>query len=206
MWDRHWCSGAEQRKNALIPKIVPFLAQARTAGIRIIHSPSETMGFYQNAPQRHAILNIPQIDLPAVQPPRSRPLPIEFPTGGCDTGDKLSAPWTREDPRIPIEANDFISTDVQEIYSLLRHENINSVIYVGVHANMCLLTRSFAIPHMSALGFQCILARDLTDAMYSPQDPPFVSHERGTEMMIDYIGQYLCPTFDSRELLTAFSK
>jgi hypothetical protein len=30
----------------------------------------------------------------------------------------------------------------------------------------------------------CLLIRDLTDAMYSPQDAPYVSHEQGTELVI----------------------
>ncbi|GIS61547.1 MAG: hypothetical protein CM1200mP2_37720 [Planctomycetaceae bacterium] len=48
----------------------------------------------------------------------------------------------------------------------------------GVHTNMCVLGRSFGIRQMVRLGFNVVLARDLTDAMYDPRDRPYVSHTR----------------------------
>jgi hypothetical protein len=50
---------------------------------------------------------------------------------------------------------------------------------------------------------RCILLRDLTDAMYSPKDRPYVSHEAGTELVIQYIEKYWCPTALSSDLLRA---
>src|SRR5690242_19652679 len=52
MWDRHWCSGATGRVNQLVVRMAPFVEAARKRGIQIIHAPSETMPFYQDAPQR----------------------------------------------------------------------------------------------------------------------------------------------------------
>jgi hypothetical protein len=43
-------------------------------------------------------------------------------------------------------------------------------------------------------GFNVVVARDLTDAMYDPRQPPYVSHTRGTEMVIEHIERYGCPT------------
>jgi len=37
--------------------------------------------------------------------------------------------------------------------------------------------------------------------MYDPRDAPYVSHERGTEMVIEHIEQYWCPTVLSENLL-----
>src|ERR1035437_8431813 len=56
MWDKHWCRGATERVNGLVAKMAPFLESARKRGIQIIHAPSETMAFYQDAPQRKRIL------------------------------------------------------------------------------------------------------------------------------------------------------
>jgi hypothetical protein len=39
-----------------------------------------------------------------------------------------------------------------------------------------------------------VLARDLTDAMYDPRQPPYVSHARGTELVIEHIERYWCPS------------
>jgi hypothetical protein len=41
MWDKHWCRGATERVNSLVPKMAPFLESARKRGIQIIHAPSE---------------------------------------------------------------------------------------------------------------------------------------------------------------------
>ena len=51
----------------------------------------------------------------------------------------------------------------------------------------------------------CILVRDLTDAMYNPQRAPYVSHAEGTELVIQYIEKYWCPTARSSDLMRALS-
>jgi hypothetical protein len=50
------------------------------------------------------------------------------------------------------------------------------LMYMGVHANMCILNRSFGVRQLSKWGLRCVLVRDLTDAMYNPASRPFVSH------------------------------
>jgi hypothetical protein len=49
---------------------------------------------------------------------------------------------------------------------------------MGVHTNICILNRGFGIRQMTRLGFNIVLVRDLTDAMYDPRTRPFVSHAR----------------------------
>ena len=73
----------------------------------------------------------------------------------------------------------------------------------GVHANMCVLGRSFAIRQMTRWGITCILIRDLTDAMYNPAMKPYVSHEQGTRLGIEHIEKYWCPSILSADLKTA---
>jgi hypothetical protein len=74
---------------------------------------------------------------------------------------------------------------------------------MGVHANMCILNRSFAIKRMTEWGLRCVLVRDLTDAMYNPARKPFVSHAAGTELVIEHIEKYWCPSTRSADLLAA---
>ena len=206
MWDKHWCRGATVRVNGLVAHMEPFLESARKLGVQIIHAPSETMAFYQDAPQRKRILALAKIDPP---PPLSLfdpPLPIDDKRGGCDTPDQFYKAWTREHPGLRIDASDVISDDGAEIYSFLRERDIRTLLVMGVHANMCILNRTFAIKRMTALSIHCILVRDLTDAMYNPEDPPHVSHDAGTQLVIEYIEKYWCPTTTSADLLRAFAQ
>jgi nicotinamidase-related amidase len=205
MWDKHWCQGATGRVNGLVAKMEPFLEAARRQGIQIIHAPSETMAFYVNAPERKFMLAISRVDPPAPLSLPDPPLPIDDKGGGCDTPDHFYKAWTRENPGLTVEATDVISDDGAEIYSFLRQRDIHTLLFMGVHANMCILNRSFAIKRMTALGMQCILVRDLTDAMYSPADWPHVSHAAGTELVIEYIEKYWAPSTTSAELLKAFA-
>lgn len=206
MWDKHWCSGATGRVNGLVRKMGPFLDVARKQGIQIIHAPSETMAFYQDAPQRKRMLAMPKIELPIPLALADPPLPIDDKSGGCDTPDQFYKAWTREHPGLHIDALDVISDSGTEIYSFLRQRGILNLLVMGVHTNMCVLNRTFAIKKMTALGFRCILVRDLTDAMYNPQDAPHVSHDAGTQLVIEYIEKFWCPTTTSADLLRAFSR
>jgi hypothetical protein len=43
------------------------------------------------------------------------------------------------------------------------------------------------------MGVRCNLVRDLTDAMYNPARRPFVSHDHGTELVIEHIEKYWRP-------------
>jgi hypothetical protein len=72
-------------------------------------------------------------------------------------------------------------------------------------ANMCVLNRSFAIKQMTNWGIHCVLVRDLTDSMYNPKDRPYVSHARGTEMVVEHIEKYWCPSAVSADLMRALA-
>jgi hypothetical protein len=113
--------------------------------------------------------------------------------------------WTSEHLGLRIDAADVISDSGAEIYSFLRERGIHTLLVMGVHTNRCVLNRSFGIKRMTNWGIRCILVRDLTDAWYSPQASPFVSHEAGAELVIEYIEKHWCPTTTSADLLRTFS-
>lgn len=205
MWDKHWCSGATRRVEVLAHKMAPVIEQARARGIQIIHAPSETMEFYKDSPQRRRILRIARIEPPAPLGIADPPLPIDDSDGGCDTGDQFYTAWKRENAAIPIADPDVISDDGVEIYSFLRERGITNLLVMGVHTNMCVLNRSFAIKKMTNWGIRCVLVRDLTDTMYNPKSRPFVAHDRGTELVIEHIEKYWCPTVLSGDLLQALN-
>jgi nicotinamidase-related amidase len=152
MWDNHWCNGAAKRVQKLAARMVPVLDAARRHGVLIIHAPSDTIDFYKDAPQRKLAEAAPPISPPESHTIPEGPLPIDFSDGGCDTTppDKFYKAWTRENPLIPIANNDLISTDGVEVYRNIKSRGIETVMYVGVHANICILKRSFAIRQMRA--------------------------------------------------------
>ena len=206
MWDQHWCSGASRRVDALALRMNPVIEKARAAGIQIIHAPSETMDFYKDAPQRLRIIALPKVDPPPNLALADPPLPIDDSNGGCDTPDQFYKAWTRENTGLRVAPEDVISDNGPEIYGFLRSRGIDHLLVMGVHTNMCVLNRTFAIKQMTKWGERAILVRDLTDSMYNPKDRPFVSHERGTELVIEHIEKYWAPTVLSKELLRAIGE
>jgi nicotinamidase-related amidase len=206
MWDKHWCSGSSRRVEALAVKMAPVIDQARARGIQIIHAPSETMDFYKEWPQRQSIVRVTKIDPPAPLGLIDPPLPIDDGDGGCDTGDSTYKAWTREIAALPMGAADVISDDGPQIYSFLRERGIRNLLVMGVHVNMCILNRSFAIKKMTNWGIHCVLVRDLTDSMYNPKDRPYVSHDAGTELVVEHIEKYWCPTASSVDLMRALAE
>lgn len=207
MWDHHWCSGAQDRVAVLAQKMERVLQLARTRGVLIIHAPSETMAFYSQNPARLKTLLLPSVEPPAPLALPDPPLPIDDSDGGCDVANNKLAPntrvWTRENSAISIASNDLISDNGREIYNALRAYRIETLLFAGVHTNMCILNRTFAIKQMTRWGVHCVLIRDLTDAMYNPARAPHVSHSQGTELVIEHIEKYWAPTVTSDALVQA---
>ncbi len=203
MWDKHWCTGASRRVDALAARMAPVIDAARARGILIIHAPSEVMDFYKDAPQRQRVVALAKVEPPQPLPLTDPPLPIDDSDGGCDTPDKFYKAWTRQNAALHMAPEDAISDNGAEIYSFLRARGIENLLVMGVHTNMCVLNRTFAIKQMTKWGVRCALVRDLTDSMYNPKDRPFVTHDRGTELVIEHIEKYWAPTVLSSELIRA---
>ena len=203
MWDKHWCSGATIRVAAMAPKMVALHAEARKHDMLIVHSPSDVMEFYKESPQRKFMEKFGGHPLEKGITIEDPPLPIDDSKGGCDTGDSFFKAWSRQHPAIPIAPDDVISDKGAEIYPMLKSRGITNLFVMGVHTNMCVLNRSFAIKQMTKLGLRCVLVRDLTDAMYDPNAKPFVSHDQGTQLVIEHIEKYWCPSVLSADISAA---
>ncbi|MCY4585326.1 MAG: isochorismatase family protein [Bryobacterales bacterium] len=210
MWDDLYCVSAVRRMEVMIPRFNQVLKAARGNGVAIIHSPSNTMDFYKNAPQRQRMIDAPHVTPPVpiarwcyLDREMEAALPIDDQNEACD--DEVLRPrvrmYSRQHPDIEIGPYDGISDNGQEIYNYCEQLGIRNIVMTGVHTNMCVLGRPFGIRQMKRLGRNVVLVRDLTDAMYDPRDAPYVSHERGTEMVIEHIEQYWCPTVLSEDLL-----
>lgn len=216
MWDAHTCSLSAQRVAAMAPRMNQVVSAARSHGVMIIHAPSDTMRFYEGTPWRQRMRNAPTAASPfpienrcARVPAEERNFPIDDSAGGCDdpivnkeTGPPY--PWTREHPAIDVVGYDGVSENGQEIYNFCKQEGIDKIVLMGVHTNICILNRGFGARQMTRLGFDVVLARDLTDAMYDPRTRPFVSHARGTELVIEHIETMWCPSISSEDLTRVF--
>ncbi len=202
MWDDHWCKSASRRCDALAKKAAPVVEALRKKGVLIVHCPSDCMAFYADAPQRKATQKVPMLKPPPDRKIDSPPLPIDDKDGGCDDADppKFRKAWSRQHAAIRIADGDLISDAGLEVYANLKMRGIETLLVMGVHTNMCVLNRSFAIKQMTRWGVKCVLVRDLTDAMYDPKKRPFVSHDEGTALVIEHIEKYWCPTVLSSEL------
>jgi nicotinamidase-related amidase/type 1 glutamine amidotransferase len=207
MWDKHWCPSATARVAELAPRMNAVVAAARKQGALIIHCPSDTMDFYANTPQRRLAQAAPPVE-PKVplqrwcklDPAKEGPLPIDDSDGGCEENIKSYKAWTRQHEAITIEPGDAI-TDSAEAYYLMRQRGIENVAVMGVHTNMCVLGRPFAIRQLVQQGLNVVLVRDMTDTMYNPAKPPFVSHFTGTDLVVEHIETYWCPSVTSADFV-----
>ena len=209
MWDRHHCPDATSRVGEMVPRMNAVLKEARSRGSLIIHCPSDTMAFYKDHPGRKLAQSAPKVEtaIPlegwcSLKPDREAALPIDDSDGGCDGCPDCPSfrAWTSQHPGLEIAPGDAI-TDSAEAFYLMRQRGITNVLVMGVHVNMCVLGRPFSIRQMVRQGQNVLLMRDLTDSMYNHRRRPFVNHFRGTELVVEHIEQYWCPSVTSADLL-----
>lgn len=209
MWDDHYCQSAAERVEAMAPVMNRVISAARSHGALVIHAPSSTMDHYAETPYRQRMQQAPPAEPPVpiggwcyLDPDVEAEMPVDASKSPCDdpvVGEAVPV-YSRQHSAIKIIGYDGISDNGQEIYNRFRQEGIRNVVLMGVHTNMCVLGRPFGIRQMVRLGFNVALARDLTDAMYDPRESPYVSHTRGTELVIEHIEKYWCPSLLGRDL------
>ena len=209
MWDDHWCKSASRRVGEIAPRMNDVVAAARGLGVRIVHAPSDVIDFYADAPQRRRILETPHAEPPVpiarwcyLEKDKEGALPVDDSDGGCDDANPVDSfrAWSRQHPAIDVAPDDVVSDQGQEIFNYFRAEGVRHVAIMGVHTNMCVLGRSFGIRQMTKLGFDVVLVRDLTDAMYDPRDAPYVSHAEGTQLIIEHVERHWAPSIASADL------
>ena len=221
LWDDHWCRGAATRVAELAPRVDQFVKACRTRGATIIHAPSSVTDFYAGHPARnrarHVTFNPTPVPLSAARrwgtgwcwPDEAREpaLPIDDSDMGCDCDPHCTLPmagqdpWSRQINTIAVHPEDYLSDEGQEVWNILRTNEIDQVLMVGVHLNMCVLGRPFGIRQLVALGVPILLVRDLTDTMYNSRKRPFVSHYEGTDLVIEHVERHFCPTITSDQVL-----
>ncbi len=225
LWDSHHCVNAVRRVAELAPRIDRFVSNLRSQGVTVIHAPSECMDAYEDHPARARAMQIPKSkSLPKeiarwcdrIPAEESVAYPVDQSAGGEDDevedhqlwaarleamGRNPKAPWLKQCEAVEIAEHDYISDSGEEIWSILEQHQVNNIILVGVHANVCVLGRPFGLRRLASNGKNVVLARDLTDTMYDPNAWPYVSHFSGTDLIIDHIERFVCPTISSNQIL-----
>ena len=226
MWDLHHCKNAVVREGEMAPRMNAVLEKARAAGVLVIHAPSGCMKPYETTAARERAKSAPPADrIPnqigewckQIPSEEAAVYPIDQTDGGEDDdpvehaawskeleakGLNPKAPWTKQIDVLRIDQErDAISDSGVEIWNLLEAREIDNVILMGVHVNMCVAGRPFGLRQMAKNGKHVVLMRDMTDAMYNPKRWPFVSHQRGTELFIEHIEKRICPTITSDQIL-----
>jgi len=206
MWSKHWCASATGRVGEMAPRMNAVVEAARDKGCLIIHCPSGAMKLYADTPMRKLATNAPKLKtkIPLkgwcyLDDKHEAKLPIDDSDGGCDCLPRCSTKTKMDRHQIAvikIKKGDAI-TDSAEAFYLMKQRGIKNVIVMGVHTNMCVLGRPFSIRQMIYQGQNVVLMSDLTDTMYNPRMRPYVSHFRGTDLVIEHIEKYWCSTITS---------
>lgn len=226
MWDLHHCKNAVTREGEMAPRFNEVLEKARKDGVLIIHAPSSCMKPYEGTPARERAKSAPAAArLPDKIGEWCKQIPAEelavYPLDQTDGGEdddpdqhakwaaeltakglNPRAPWTKQIDTLRIDQEkDAISDSGVEIWNLLESRNIDNVILMGVHTNMCVSGRPFGLRQMAKNGKHVVLMRDMTDTMYNPARWPFVSHTRGTDLYIQHVEKRICPTITSDQFI-----
>ncbi len=226
VWDSHHCLNAVRRVEEMAPRMDQLLTEARNRGVLIIHAPSDCMDAYKDHPARQTALKTPRAkNMPkdigswckSIPAEEKGDYPIDQSDGGEDDDPAEHRAWAEKlqkmgrNPRAPWKSQisvlkvddhrDIISDKGEEIWSILQERGIDNVILVGVHTNMCVLGRPFGLRQLAKNGKNVVLMRDLTDTMYNPARAPFVSHFTGTDLIVEHIEKWVCPSITSDQIL-----
>ena len=106
-------------------------------------------------------------------------------------------PPVRQIDRIEVRSEDAVTDVGQEVFNLLEERGIQDVLVLGVHANICVLSRDFGIRQLVYLGKRPILCRDLTDSFHRHPD----GHAVGNRIVVDHIERYWAAVVSSDKLV-----
>ena len=215
MWDQHWCKTYTARVGNLVPRMNETLDAARKLGIRIVFAPSDVVHFYADYPQRKAMQAVPSYPPPepnAFEPP---PQPVGRdrcecgPDQPCPTGTRV---WSRQHKDLVIAETDLIvdCNNGRELLNFCQDKGIDTLVYMGVASNMCVLDRKCGMINMKRHGLRLCFVSDLVQAITANGIDPGsreanwdFTPAKGSAVIQQYIEQYIAPSFESRQLLAA---
>lgn len=212
LFDTHWCPAVATQMETLAERVNTLVSTAREAGILIVHIPSETFGYYAEHPARRRVEQIMSMTVEGNYPihaewrRRAAVPPMPLSNADCPCGGRPYPAWTRQHPAIEIRDEDIISSDGRQIYGYLLTRGVDTLFYVGTHANTTLVYRSYGMQQMYEWGMECVLVRDLTDILFNPAADPPMSHEAALQKVIEHLEMHLVSTIAHREFMEAIKQ
>eukprot|EP00947_MAST-08B_sp_MAST-8B-sp1_P000556 g556.t1 len=212
MWNQHWCESATARVAEIAVPMNQTLTAARADGIQIVFAPSDVFVHYDGTPSREWVKALPNATVPQSHSLPQPPMPLSTATnGGCDVRDPQGSPWTHQIDTLHIDqGKDAIISSVegeaeQELFNVITARKLKKLIYLGVHENMCILGRPFAIEKVTSWGgwdkSNLAVVRDLVDVMYTPEDSPYVSHAEGLRLHTSYVEKFWASSLSMYDIL-----
>ena len=143
------------------------------------------------------------------------PPPTPAPTDHCECGPdqpcQKSAVWTRQHADLQIAATDLIAdcNNGRELLNLCQQRGIDTLIYMGVASNMCVLHRSCGMLNMKRHQLRIMVVGDLVEAITAngigaDENPDRnFTPARGSAMVLRHIEQHVAPSIRSRQLIAA---
>jgi Isochorismatase family. len=183
MWNTTHSVSAARRVVEMAPRVNEVAARLRDEGALIVHAPAGCMEYYAGTPARErAQRAIPVVSSVPVdwhdrdasrEPPLPPTLADDAPCS-CEPGEPCTTggppyPWTHQIESIEIAPSDAVTDDGNELLALLEERGVQDVVVMGVHANRCVLGRSYGIRQLVYFGKRPVLCRDLTDSYH--RDP-----------------------------------
>ncbi len=201
MWSGHQCLVADRILHEMSPKVDAFLKTCRSKGAKVIFGSSSLTKLPKYAPLRKNMKGIPFanfVDKGLSYPP----LPFDDSDGGVvEKNPNFKRDEVEMHPAIDVLDCDAISDNCKEILNYLYHHKIQLLLVVGVHTNMCVLDRPYAIKNLARFGFPMALVRDLTDPLVKPDGVKVKDREDGKDQVVRFIEENFCPSVDSRDFI-----
>lgn len=200
MWNYHWCKTSTERVAALVPRMNRCLEQARKLGMTVFLCPTDVADNYVGTPMVERVLAVEPIPMPQAADLVCPPAPDG---GGCTCGRERcqgNYGWDAMHPDLVIGPDDLMPNDPERLYTICKQRGITHIIFFGVHTQVCLLGKSVGLRAMTRAGFNCALARDLTDA-HGRYEPGVETPDDFTTKVVAHFEKHLAATVDFADTL-----
>lgn len=182
---------------AVTEEIAPSMQVARAVGMPVVHVQGADIG------ARYAHLQPPM-------PPPQAPQPCREPISDHSTrranrvhgeGYAQWSEWRNLDIAEPVKPidGDVVVVTTEQFDDWLRGCGIDTLLYTGFSANLCILDSPAAIKAMACLGYRCVILREATTGVEFPETLETRSHTQNAIRYIEAWWGYSASAADFRQ-------
>jgi hypothetical protein len=221
MWNSHPWAYLADNVGMMAVRMNQVLKDARSKGLTIVYCPSGVQSYYSGTPGKVMMQSAPYTAYPpgiddGWNSPQAWELNeyshIEIGTSETPTNGPAI---TKQNPALEIFDGDGITESGQECYNLFMDRGIRNVMVMGVHANWCVMGRSFGVRQWHYIkdavpgeNWNVVVVRDLVDTGVGVGDtvtvhgvPGYITcHDRATDMIVAHMEKFWCPSIASDDL------